>query len=88
MSEREYLESAGVEKAIAGAVATVLKERPKDPLGRIAEILTTVAAEAAAAAEASAPAAEAAAPAPAADGGGEGGGGEGGDGGGGKSEGE
>lgn len=39
-SEREYLEKAGVEKAFADAIVTVLAERPDNVMGRIAQILS------------------------------------------------
>ena len=40
MAEREYLEAAGVENAFAKAVATVLKERPDNVLGRLANLIS------------------------------------------------
>lgn len=39
MDARSYLENSGVEKALSAAVATVIKERPINPLSRIAELL-------------------------------------------------
>jgi len=39
MDARSYLEKHGVEKAMSTAVATVIKERPTNPLKRIAELL-------------------------------------------------
>lgn len=38
-ADREYLESQGVEKALADAVAQVVREKPANALGRIAQLI-------------------------------------------------
>ena len=38
-TERDYLEAQNVEQTIADAIATVLKERPANALGRIAQLI-------------------------------------------------
>ena len=61
--DRDYMESQGVEKAIALAFAQVIREKPPNALLRIAELLTEAAggADAAGAADAAGGAAPAAA---------------------------
>ena len=40
MADRQYMEEQGIEKALADALAKVIREKPKNGLRRIAELIS------------------------------------------------